>query len=66
MRTTKSGPSSLLAEIARIAREAGVPAFRRSTGLGKVAVDVTIVDLYSMSGHKIYAQGVGACMCGAQ
>ncbi len=53
-----------VAEIARIAREAGV--LIHSDGvqaLGKIAVDVPAlgVDLYSASGHKIYApKGIGA------
>jgi cysteine desulfurase len=52
-----------LAEISRIARQAGV--YLHSDGvqaLGKVPVDVDAlgVDLYSMSGHKIYApKGIG-------
>jgi len=53
-----------IAEIARIAREAGVPLHVDGVqALGKiaVAVDALGVDLYSVSGHKLYApKGVGA------
>jgi cysteine desulfurase len=53
-----------VAEIAGIAREAGVPLHVDGVqALGKIAVDVQAlgVDLYTMSAHKLYApKGVGA------
>jgi len=53
-----------VAEIAQIAREAGVPLHVDGVqALGKIPVDIQALglDLYSMSGHKLYApKGVGA------
>jgi cysteine desulfurase len=52
-----------IAEIARITKEAGVPLHVDGVqALGKIPVDVAAlgVDLYSMSGHKLYApKGIG-------
>ena len=53
-----------IVEIGRIAREAAVPLHVDGVqALGKIPVDVTALgaDLYSMSGHKLYApKGIGA------
>ena len=53
-----------IAEIARIARAAGVPAHVDGVqALGKIPVDVEAlgIDLYSVSAHKVYApKGAGA------
>jgi cysteine desulfurase len=53
-----------LAEIARVARQAGVPLHSDGVqALGKIPVDVDAlgVDLYTVSAHKLYApKGVGA------
>jgi cysteine desulfurase len=53
-----------IAEIARITREAGLPLHSDGVqALGKIPVDVEAlgVDLYAMSGHKLYApKGAGA------
>jgi cysteine desulfurase len=53
-----------IAEIARIAHQAG--ALFHSDGvqaMGKIAVNLTGIDLYSLTGHKFYApKGAGALM----
>jgi cysteine desulfurase len=53
-----------IAEIARITREARIPLHSDGVqALGKIPVDVEALgaDLYSMSGHKLYApKGIGA------
>lgn len=60
----ESGTIQPVAEIASIAREAGILMHADGVqALGKIPVNVAAlgVDLYSMSGHKIYApKGIGA------